>query len=114
MNADDFVFAIEKYVMEYAVDITMKNVKSPPGRSVPKDKVARSAWFNALTDNEVEMITSLVQDAASEAAFGFLTVLDGVRVIDDAKGRFVLYYETGTGRELVKSADVDLHDLFSN
>ncbi|WP_230112762.1 hypothetical protein [Stenotrophomonas lactitubi] len=110
MKAEEFVSAIQNYVLESAVDSTISNLEHPAGRRVPPDVSARSEWFNSLPDVEAEMLRAVARDAARSAVFGFLAVLDGVRVIDSEKGSFELYY-VGRERCLVSPSDIDLHDL---
>lgn len=110
MNANEFVSAIQIYVLESAVDSTISNLARPPGRRVAPELSARSEWFNSLSDAEADMVRAVARDAARAAVFGFLAVLDGARVIDSEKGNFELYY---VGREkcLINSSDIDMHDL---
>ncbi|QII30778.1 hypothetical protein G6052_19350 [Stenotrophomonas maltophilia] len=110
MKADEFVSAIQRYVLESAVDDTISNLARPPGRRVASDLSARSEWFNSLSDAEVDMLRAVARDAARSAVFGFLAVLDGVRVIDSEKGAFELYH-VGREKYLLNSSGIDLHDL---
>ncbi|MNT50306.1 hypothetical protein D3C71_1646190 [compost metagenome] len=110
MKADEFVSAIQRDVLESAVENTISNLACPPGRRVASELSARSEWFNSLSDAEADMLRAVTRDAACSAVFGFLAVLDGARVIDSEKGTFELYH---VGREkcLVNSSGIDLHDL---
>ncbi|EVT69236.1 hypothetical protein X548_17690 [Stenotrophomonas maltophilia 5BA-I-2] len=110
MKAEEFVSAIQSYVLESAVENTISTLARPPGRRVAPELSARSEWFNSLSDAEADMLRAVTRDAARSAVFGFLAVLDGARVIDSEKGTFELYH---VGREkcLVNSPCIDLHDL---
>ncbi|MEG0192259.1 MAG: hypothetical protein RR698_03750 [Stenotrophomonas sp.] len=110
MKADGFVSAIQRYVLESAVDDTISNLARPPGRRVASDLSVRSEWFNSLSEVEADMLRAVARDAARSAVFGFLAVLDGVRVIDSEKGTFELYH-VGREKYLLNSSGIDLHDL---
>lgn len=55
MNADEFVSAIQRYVLESSVDSTISQLAHPPGRRVAPDLLARSEWFNSLSAAEADM-----------------------------------------------------------
>ena len=110
MKVEDFVSAIEKCVLESAVDNTISLLKHPPGRKVAPDVAARSEWFNRLSDTEAELVRAVIHDAAHSAIFGFFAVLDHARVVDDEKGVFELYY-VGQEKTLLNSPDIALHEL---
>ncbi|TPD98467.1 hypothetical protein [Stenotrophomonas indicatrix] len=110
MKAEEFVSAIQHYVLESAVENTISNLARPPGRRVASELSARSEWFNSLSDGEAEMLRAVARDAAHSAVFGFLAVLDGARVIDPEKGTFELYH-LGRQKSLVNAPGTDLHDM---
>lgn len=110
MKADEFVSAIQSYVLESAVDSTISNLAHPPGRRIDPDLSARAEWFKSLSDGEAEMLRAVARDAAHSAVFGFLAVLDGARVIDPEKGTFELYH-LGRQKSLVNAPGTDLHDM---
>lgn len=110
MNADEFVSAIQRYVLESSVGSTISNLAHPPGRRVAPDLLARSEWFNSLSAAEVDMLRAVAGEAARSAVFGFLAVLDGTRVIDSEKGTFELHH-VGREKRLVNPSGIDLHDL---
>jgi len=110
MKSGEFVSALELYVLDTAVEDTMSTLRSPPGRRVDEGAAHRSRWFNSLSTDDADLVRQVAHDSAHAAVFGLLAVLDGVRVIDDEKGVFELYY-TGSKRSLLNPPDVDLHDL---
>ena len=111
MNSEEFVEAIKLYVMDAAVESTIQNLKDPPGKGVPAGERARSDWYNALAEKELDHVNAVISTAVHGALFGLFAVLDGVRTIDHEKGRFELYY-VGEQRVLLNSPDalMDLHD----
>src|SRR6266498_1672479 len=67
-----------------AVSGTVNELKNgPAGRGLHPRGSALSLWYNRLPAGDQQMVTEAVRDAARAAVFGFLCVLDGVRVIDD-------------------------------
>jgi len=110
MRTEDFVSAIEAYVLNTTVESTVSTLREPPGRRVDPEFAARSTWFNLLSDTDAEMVRAVIHEAASSAVFGFLTVLDGARVINDEKGTFELYY-VGREKNLLNPPDIALHEL---
>ena len=47
---------------------------------------SRSEWFNALSEDDQNMVAEVVRSASFAATFGFCCVLDGVRAFDSAGG----------------------------
>lgn len=110
MKADEFVSAIQRYVLESSVGSTISNLAYPPGRRVAPDLLAPSEWSNSLSAVEADMLRAVAGEAARSAVFGFLAVLDGTRVIDSEKGTFELHH-VGREKRLVNPSGIDLHDL---
>lgn len=110
MNSEQFVQAIKHYVRDAATDSTMCTLQSPPGRRPPVRKVALSQWYNGLSDQDKANVRAVVGEATHTAVFGVLAVLDGVRVVDEEKGRFELFH-VGRERTLLNPGERDLHDL---
>ena len=81
-----------------------------------KDQLELSAWFNGLGEVDQAFVARIVRQAADEAVFGFLCVLDGVRAIEDGpvKGDFELRYRKDDGHDvqLCPVSGPYLHDLF--
>lgn len=114
MNNEEFVAAIGRYVKDAAVEDTIANLKSPPGRRVPPAERARSDWYNALPAADAAQVDEIVSMAVHEAVFGLLAVLDGARTVDDGAGRFELSYLAPTGRVLLTDPKaIGLHDLLN-
>ncbi|GHU22423.1 hypothetical protein AGMMS50243_21950 [Betaproteobacteria bacterium] len=64
MNSEDFVEAIKRYVMDGAIEDTIANLNSPPGRRVHPQERARSDWYNGLSDVERDHVNSAIATAA--------------------------------------------------
>ncbi|MEG2804808.1 hypothetical protein [Stenotrophomonas sp.] len=110
MNSEQFVQAIQQHAQDAATDTTMRNLQSPPGRRPAARAVALSQWYNGLSDQDKANVRAVVGEATHAAVFGVLAVLDGVRVVDEEKGRFELFH-VGRARTLLNPGDRDLHDL---
>lgn len=97
MNAFEFVAAIRSEVQDSATDGTMSLLRQPPGRRPAPSLVSLSKWFNALSEADRERVREVAALASHEAVFGFLAVLDGVRIIENTpeKGTLELRYVNG-------------------
>jgi hypothetical protein len=113
MNSHDFVEALKLYVRDAAIEDTIANLKSPPGRRVSPEERARSDWYNCLSDTQAAHVNGVVASAVHEALFGLLAVLDGVRTIDDGTGRFELAYVANQRVPLNDPQAIGLHDLLN-
>lgn len=115
MNSEMFVEALKQYVRDAAVEDTIAHLKSPPGRRVPQKEKMRSDWYNGLSEPERVYVDTIIASAVHAALFGMLTVLDGVRAIEDGdhKGYFELNYVGDKRSRLNHPDDIGLHDLFN-
>lgn len=114
MNASEFITAIRSEVQESATDETMSLLQRPPGRRPATLLASLSQWFNALSEADRQGVREVAAMASHAAVFGFLAVLDGVRVIEDGpdKGTFELRYVKGEGTTLLNDpARPPLHDI---
>ena len=115
MNSEKFIATIKKVVRDSAVEDTIENLEDPPGRRVPEAEKIRSDWFNALSDGDRSRVESIVKDAVDEALFGFLSVIDGARAIENGedKGRLILMYKSENEQILNDPEKIGLHDLYN-
>jgi hypothetical protein len=118
MTPDEFVAAVEQVVYAAAVNDTIEGLRGgPPGRGPHTRARALQAWYEALEPDDQQMVTEVARDAAHAAVFGFLTVLDGVRVIDDpphAELRLTAVNPNGGTTVLNRDPSLeDLHDKFN-
>lgn len=113
MNNQEFIEAIKLHVLEAAVEDTISNLKSPPGRKIQPQEQAISDWYKGLTQEKIKYVNNTVAKAVHEAIFGLLAVLDGVRTIDDGMGRFELTYVTEQRILLNDPQTISLHDLLN-
>lgn len=116
MNAEQFVVAIRKYVADSIVDDTIQLLLKPPGRQPAATLVKSSEWYKSLLPQDQKQVMTIVADAVHAAIFGFMCVLDGVKVIDDAHSEFQLFSvnpTTNISTQLSGSEENDsLHDLY--
>jgi hypothetical protein len=113
MDSRQFIQAIRVAVRQPAIHETMDILGAPPDRVVSSEKEELATWINSLSALEKKYLERALSEAVDSALFGFLCVLDGVRVIEDdeEKGDFELWYK-GEIDTLVNS-DIDfLHDLY--
>lgn len=113
MNSQDFVAAIEAHVRDAAIDGTIRNMQSPPGRKIPPSMQMRSDWYNNLSGKDAAYVREVISSAVHASLFGLLAVLDGARTIDQENGRFELYYVAPNDRQLLNPSSIDLHDLLA-
>ena len=113
MNSYDFVEAVKRYVRDAAIEDTIANLKSPPGRRVPPQERARSDWYNSLSETDSAHVNSVIATAVHEGLFGLLAALDGARTIDDEQGRFELIYVSAQRILLNDPKAIGLHDLLN-
>lgn len=114
MNGEEFVAAIRRFVLDAAVEDTLKVLHEPPGRRPRPDLVEASEWFSNLTDDDRRIVRGIIGFTAHSAVFGLLCVLDGVRQVEDSqsKGEFELHFVKGDSRRIVNPSDSPmLHDL---
>lgn len=116
MDNELFTESIKLYVRDTAIKSTISVLEKPPGRKPSQSTVAQSQWFNQLSTNEQHMVQEVIQEGIDMALFGFLAVLDGVRVIeDDGEGEFVLLYKRKGVKERINDPDKEyLHDIYNS
>lgn len=113
MTPQEFVDAIRESVFVSAVKSTMSTLAKPTPTPA-KDLVQASEWFLGLPKEQREHVQYAVTLAAHHAVFGFLAVLDGVRVVESTrdKGEFRLVFVKGdTEYPITPNTGDYLHDL---
>lgn len=114
MDSQEFVSAIERYVRDAAIEDTIANLKTPPGRKPQIQAALASAWYNGLTSQEKDQVNGVVAVAVHAALFGLLAVVDGARTIDDENGRFELTYIAGGEKFTLNPQSINLHELLDS
>ena len=117
MNAEGFIHAIKRCVHESAVHGVLQTIAHPPGRLTPAEERRLADWCRSLSEEDRVIIENIVDTAVTHALFGFLCVLDGVRVIEDTptKGRFELYYVNELEKTLLNDpAQEPMHDIYKS
>ncbi|MEI7728026.1 MAG: hypothetical protein WCO56_00525 [Verrucomicrobiota bacterium] len=115
MNASEFVAALRSEVQDSAAEETIALLQHPPGKKPAPALVALSQWFNTLSETDRQRVRETVSLAAHQAVFGFLAVLDGVRVIEDGsdRGTLELHYVKAEQLVLLNAPSGPLlHDIF--
>jgi hypothetical protein len=113
MNGEQFVNAIQRYVRDASVANQIASLNNPPGRRPPEILKRRSEWFRGLSADQQEFVKSIIADAVNSGIFGLLCVIDGVRVVDDEKGRFELRYIATETSIINESENAFLHDIYN-
>lgn len=116
MNSTQFISSIREVVREYAIEGAISNIKNPPGRRVSDFEKKRADWFNKLDDIDRIMIDSIITYAVDEAIFGFLSVIDGTRSIENSteKGSIILIHRGKYETVLNDPEQICLHDLYNS
>jgi hypothetical protein len=83
VEPEDFVAALRAAVFDPTVKGVMSNLAQPPGRRPSESLREASQWFNGLSEADRRFVHYVVRDATHAALFGVLTLLDGVRALDD-------------------------------
>jgi len=116
MNNETFVERIKICVYDVAIRIVKSNLKEVQGRSPRKSDLARSQWYNQLSDQDRAMVDEVIADSVRSAVFGMLMVIDGERPIrdgDEPDGACELRYRTEDGEEsLLTGGNNPLGDIF--
>jgi len=117
MTPSDFVDALKTEVRDAAAADTIAQIRTPSGRRPPEAIRKLSAWFNQLSESDQQAVAEVACMTAHSAVFGFLCVLDGVRVIENGerKGELELNYVRADAASvrLNPSSGELLHDLLN-
>ncbi len=116
MDKQEFVRVVKLQTSDSAVSGTVKNLACPAGRKPAERLVWLSTWYNRLSNKDQEMLREALRESAEAAVFGFLCILDGVRVIESGpnQGELELYLVNGDKRVLLNDPhEEELHNLFN-
>jgi len=115
MNAERFLALVEELAWRSAIDGTIQNYTSPPGRRPWERLVRVSEWRSRMTDDEKKLLDEVIKESTRGALFGLFAMIDGVRKADNDIRRFVIYAQDEEGRRVPINDDgkVDFHDYFA-
>jgi hypothetical protein len=117
MTSEEFVDAVRARVLNAAVKSTLADLQTPIGRQPDAACIARSAWYDSLSESDRSLVADLLREAAKSAMFHFFCVIDGVAVIEPAgpKSDFRLIQQAPDGSEnCLNPPDGEfLHDIFN-
>jgi hypothetical protein len=116
MDQQQFVDALKAQAAVAAVEDTVSQCLSPRGRRPSQEWQDRSAWFNALSAEDQEMVIGLAREVAEATLFGVLCILDGSRRIETGNAHIQLARVEGGCATLLASSDLahktgNLHEL---
>lgn len=113
MDKIEFIKHIKQVVAQGAIDDVIENLNDPPGRNPDRQLLIQSAWFKGLNETDREMVSKLITEAVHESVFGFLCILDGVRLITDSgeSNNLQLFHN---GVQLNDISGEFLHDIYKS
>lgn len=112
MTKEEFVEAIRSEVLRPATDLSQ--LEQPAGRRPARRLVELSTWYRGLSERDRAMVQRVARYAAHGATFGFLAVLDGVRVIAPGAQLRLLSVQDGEEHLLNSDEGEMLHDLLNS
>jgi hypothetical protein len=115
MKTEEFIATIKEVVHDSAIQSVCSTLESPPGRRPARRLTELSQWYRTLSPADRQRLSEVVQHAVHSSIFGFLSVLDGVRAIEDGpdKGSLELTLTHGTERQLLNDPEQEsLHDIY--
>jgi hypothetical protein len=116
MDSQEFVAALHVAARDTTASSVMSALERPPGKRPAEDMLARSRYYHSLDEEQKRILSSIVLYAVDLTVFGFLCIIDGVKVFEDIgeKGELELWYVgPGNERVLLNPPEGDfLHDLW--
>lgn len=115
MTAEDFVRTVRIQASDGATEATIASLEAPVGRTPSQRDSELSKWYGSLAAEHQSMVQAAVREAAQQAVFSFLVLLDGVASIGKGRdGKLQLFYsERERGVLLTDPAKEELHNLFN-
>lgn len=102
-------------MQEQAVNDLIKTFTTPP-RKRPRDQLVRiSEWRARLSDDDRQILDEVIAESVRVALFGFFSVVDGARVVDEDVDRFIISALENDGGKVALNEDsaIDLHGEFA-
>jgi hypothetical protein len=113
MDTQSFADLVREHVVNVAIDSTLQNLRSPPGRRISSEERARSAWFNSLSTEDAQYVDQIVRAATEEGIFQLFSVLDRSRKLAD-EDHFELHFVKGNRRILLNDFNgIGLNEAFN-
>ena len=115
MTPSDFIEAVKIGVHDASIRGIEAQLRKPSGRAPAPHAVEVSKWFLRLTEDDRECLRKVVALSVHSAVFGMLTVLDGVRSIEERaeKGQLTLSFSDDTGTVRLNDPNEEyLHDIY--
>jgi len=117
MKSETFIKSLKTVVHDSGVSSVVETLEHPAGRKPPQRLVELSNWFRTLSPSDRARVEQVIQLGVHSGVFGVLSVLDGVRAIEDdrAKGSLELSYRRGDERDILTDASQEmLHDIYQS
>jgi len=119
MTSQEFVDFVRTRAAESAATSILENAETPPGDPPFVQWCEINRWYKQLDAQSMEKLRFLINEATKGAIFGFLCILDGVRVVSSEQvppinGEFVLEFRTKENSNRLNAGWIDgpfLHDL---
>lgn len=113
MDKEKFVKIIKLDVRDSSLSELTRILLNPPGRLPKKELKDLSVWYNSLNDNDKKNLLEVSKMVLDLGLFGFLCILDGVRLINDSGTLQLSYQNDGEKLILNDSQQEYLHDLYT-
>jgi hypothetical protein len=117
MDETSFIESLKLVLRAGTIKDVSKTIENPPGKRPNENLINLSRWFNSLNEEEKNLLRRVIELSVDSSIFGFLSILDGVRTIENSieKGCFELYYKKGESKTLLNDESNDfLHDLYNS
>ena len=116
MDKEEFIKLIKSEVADSAIESTIENLIDPPGRNPSTELLTQSEFYKSLSTENKEIVNKIISESVSEAIFGFLCVLDGVRSISKQGelNNLELSHVNASQKTLLNSEQGEyLHDIYN-
>ncbi|PYY13392.1 MAG: hypothetical protein DMG60_22060 [Acidobacteria bacterium] len=116
MNRKEWIAQLKEKTSDAAAESTFASLKKSPGRRPSQQKVELSAWFDQLAEQDKHRVAQVIKEAAEQATFNFLYVLDERGDADStrADGHLELRYFRDSQSILINDPeDEPLHDIYN-
>jgi hypothetical protein len=116
MTSLDFVNAIRIEVEDSTVAALTAMLQNSSEQPPAERGRPLFEWYKRLDESDLSFVQEIIRETAEQAVFSFLTMLDGMSIIENdvSKGRLELYYLKGNDRILLNDpAEEELHNVFN-
>ena len=116
MDANSFVYIINRVVSKATKQDILEDLLDPPGRQPDPEVIALSQWFDGLDEQSRIFVEKIIDQAVDATLFGIFSVIDGVRTIENGeeKGSLSLNYTKDSITTKLNDPHAEyLHDIYN-